>query len=295
MEQALDAFLLYCKVELNRSNNTLQAYSKDLVGFVDFCDESGVQTVSKIDRDLIRKYLAKRRAGGFAESTVTRNLVAVRHFMRFSVQEGWIEEDPSELIALPRARRSLPKTLSATQVEALLDAPDTERPIGLRDAAMLAVLYATGVRVTELVQMKLRRVNLESGIVRVLGKGDKERLVPFGPVAAGKVENYLAQGRGLLLKQRHCAELFVTSRGAGMTRQAFWHIIRKYAQKAGIRSSISPHTMRHSFATHLIEHGADLRIVQEMLGHADISTTEIYTHVNRARLKQIHQQHHPRG
>ena len=295
MDQALDAYLLYCRVERNRSNNTIQAYSRDLLSFLDFCETQGIRDVAGVNRRLILDFLAHRRSTGLAESTVTRNLVAIRNFLRYLAEEAIIPGDPAELIELPKSRRPLPACLSFDQVDRLLASPDTERPIGVRDAAMLAVLYATGVRVSELVGLQLGRINLDSGVVRVVGKGDKERIVPFGPVARKKVEGYLVQARGALLKGRDCKELFVTSRGSGMTRHAFWHIVKKYAKRAAINVAISPHTLRHSFATHLIEHGADLRVVQEMLGHADISTTEIYTHVNRARLIKIHQTHHPRG
>ncbi len=295
MDQAVDDFLMHCKVELNRSKNTLLAYSTDLTAFVSFCAKRGVTSEQKVDRKLILDYLKSRRKSGFAESTVIRNLVTVRNLFRYLAAEGRIGTDPAELIEMPKSRRALPKTLDVKQVEALLDAPDPKIPLGARDRAMLTVLYATGVRVSELVNMKARLVNLDAGFVRVVGKGDKERMVPFGPVATQKVEEYLEHGREALLKGRQCPELFVTNRGKKMTRQAFWYAIKKYALKAGIKTNLSPHTLRHSFATHLVERGADLRIIQEMLGHADISTTEIYTHLNRARLMEIHKKYHPRG
>lgn len=306
LDRAIDSFIIYCKVELNRSANTVQAYAKDLALFAEFCESKNVLDVKSVGRSLILDFMAARRAGwrgesadpakgGLANSTVTRNLVAVRNLFRYLQGEGIIEQDPAELIELPKAARALPKTLSFEQVEALLDAPNLDKPTGVRDKAMLAVIYATGVRVSELVRMKERLVNIDGGFVRVVGKGDKERMVPFGPVAGDLVERYLVGARGALLKGRRCAELFVTARGAAMTRHNFWHAIKKYAMQAGIKTDVSPHTLRHSFATHLVENGADLRIVQEMLGHADISTTEIYTHVNKARLMQIHKKYHPRG
>ncbi len=295
MDQAVNDFLMHCRVELSRSENTLQAYATDLVAFAAFCSRRGVTRETEVDRALILEFLKDRRKRGYAESTVTRNLVTVRNLFRYLAAEGRIGQDPAELIELPRRRRPLPKTLDVDQVERLLDAPDAKKPGGLRDRAMLSVLYATGVRVSELVNMKARLVNLEAGFVRVVGKGDKERIIPFGPVALEKVEAYLSQGREALLRGRSCPELFVTNRGKKMTRQAFWYNIKKYAVQAGIKTIPSPHTLRHSFATHLVERGADLRIVQEMLGHADISTTEIYTHLNRARLMAIHKKYHPRG
>jgi integrase/recombinase XerD len=296
VDQAVDAYLMYCRVELNRSANTMDAYSRDLRMFVEFCAKLGITKPGQVDRPLIAKYLAARRKSEMAEATITRNLVVVRTFFKYLTMEGMIPADPAELVEMPRVRRKLPQALTLEQVERLLDAPDLSKPIGLRDRAMLAVLYATGLRVSELVNLKTRLINREAGFVRVLGKGDKERMVPFGPVALKHVETYLVEGRPELLKKKgDSPELFVTNRGSGMTREAFWHIIKKYARIAKIPGAVSPHTLRHSFATHLIEHGADLRFVQEMLGHADISTTEIYTHVNRARLSQIHKKHHPRG
>lgn len=295
MDRAVDAYIMYCSIEKSRAANTIQAYARDLALFTEFCEKHHISDPKNVDRAFILGFLSTRRKGGAADSTVTRNLVTLRNFFRFLTEEGWIERDPAELIELPKPRRTLPKAILSDQVEKLLDAPNENKPTGVRDRAMLAVLYATGVRVSELVRMKTRLVNLDAGFVRVVGKGDKERLVPFGLVAREKVEQYLGSAREVLLKGRRCAELFVTARGAAMTRQAFWHIIKKYAIVAGIDSGISPHTLRHTFATHLVEHGADLRIVQEMLGHADIATSEIYTHINRARLMQIHRKYHPRG
>jgi integrase/recombinase XerD len=295
LDKAVDAFLMYCRIELGRSQNTLSAYARDLAGFVNFCEKMGISKPADVDRALVRDYLAQMRKKDFAPSTVTRSQVSIRNLFKFLVRESFLDVDPTELIELPKPRRSLPKVLSLEQVEKLLEAPDPTRPNGIRDRAMLAVLYATGVRVSELIRLQSRRVDLQAGFVQVIGKGDKERKVPFGPVASKKVEKYLTDARESLLKGRRCSDLFVTVRGKGMTRQAFWHIIKKHAKKAQVPTEISPHSLRHSFATHLVERGADLRIVQEMLGHADISTTEIYTHLNRARLMEIHKRFHPRG
>lgn len=295
MDRAIDAFLLHYKVERNRAANTIMAYSKDLTTFADFAFDRKVKTPAQVDRQILLDYLDVLKKKGFADATVTRALVSLRNFFKFLEAEGEINTDPAELIELPRAARKLPGALSLDEVEKLLEAPSDLRPTGIRDRAMLAVLYATGVRVSELVNIRLRMMDLDTGVVRVLGKGNKERLVPFGPVALKRVETYLETGRERLLKKRTSPDLFITARGTAMTRQAFWHIIKKSALVAGIQTDISPHTLRHSFATHLVERGADLRIVQEMLGHADIATTEIYTHLNRARLLEIHKRFHPRA
>jgi integrase/recombinase XerD len=219
----------------------------------------------------------------------------MKRFFRHALREGRVAVDPTLNIASPRLPRSLPKTLTEADVEALLAAPDTARPLGLRDRAMLETLYATGLRVSELVALKTVQVSRDLGIVRVLGKGAKERLVPLGEEALHWVERYCREARGEVLGPRSSDDLFVTGQGAAMTRQAFWHLVKRYATLAGIAVSISPHTLRHAFATHLLNHGADLRVVQLLLGHADVATTQIYTHVARERLKALHAKHHPRG
>jgi len=219
----------------------------------------------------------------------------MRQFYQHALREGWIQSDPSVRIEAPKLGRSLPKSLTEDEVMALLEAPDLESPEGFRDRTMLEVLYATGLRVSELVGLRLEQVGMAQGVVRVVGKGDKERLVPLGEEAVDWLERFLKGGRNEILHGRFCSEVFPTKRGAGMTRQAFWYRIKKHAVSAGINKHLSPHTLRHSFATHLLNHGADLRVVQMLLGHSDLSTTQIYTHVAQERLKSLHAQHHPRG
>jgi integrase/recombinase XerD len=232
---------------------------------------------------------------GARASSSGRLLSAMKRFYRFMLARGRIPVDPTLEIDAPRHARALPHSLSEAQVEALLEAPDVDDPVGLRDRAMLETLYATGLRVTELVSMTLPQVSREMGVVRVVGKGSKERLVPLGEEALAWLGRYLAQGRSAILGARQSTALFVTGRGEAMTRQAFWYRIKLHGRSAGIAQAISPHVLRHAFATHLVNHGADLRVVQLLLGHADISTTQIYTHVARERLKDVHRKHHPRG
>jgi len=234
-------------------------------------------------------------AEGNKASSSARVLSTLRRFFRYQIRQNQMSADPCRDVLPPKLGRSLPKTLSENQVESLLSAPDLNKPLGLRDRAMLETLYATGLRVSELVKLTLLETNLDVGLVRIVGKGNKERLVPLGEQAINSLRNYMKSARADLLKQRSCDAMFVTARGAGMTRHAFWHIIKKYAAVAGITAELSPHTLRHAFATHLINHGADLRSVQMLLGHADLSTTQIYTHVAKERLQSIHALHHPRG
>jgi integrase/recombinase XerD len=226
---------------------------------------------------------------------VSRLIASLRRFYRYYLRENQISKDPSALIEAPKLPRSLPKSLNEEEVESLLAAPDIHQIIGMRDKAMLELLYASGLRVSELVGMKVMEVSLNEGVVRVTGKGSKTRLVPMGEVAVEWIQRYMQEARPQILKQRLSDALFVTQRGDAMTRQAFWYLIKRYALQAGIRKQLSPHVLRHAFATHLLNHGADLRVVQMLLGHADISTTQIYTHVARERLKQLHSVHHPRG
>ncbi|MGH9576427.1 MAG: site-specific tyrosine recombinase XerD, partial [Terriglobales bacterium] len=227
--------------------------------------------------------------------TLARRLSSLRQLYGYLVREGLIKEDPCATIEGPRVGRVLPRTLSEAEVELLLQGPNIESPAGLRDRSMLELLYATGLRVTELVRLERAQINLRQGVVRVTGKGGKDRLVPIGEEGVGWLQRYLDEGRGTLLKRALSDFLFVTARGGPMTRQAFWYLIKRYARQAGIYKPLSPHTLRHAFATHLVNHGADLRVVQLLLGHSDITTTQIYTHVARARLKELHARHHPRG
>ncbi|MEH0165614.1 site-specific tyrosine recombinase XerD [Paucibacter sp. JuS9] len=290
----IERFLEALWIEDGLSSNTLAAYKRDLQLLADWlAGEPGRTLDACTELDLLG-YQSKRHASSKATSA-NRRLSVFKRYFRWGLREGRLREDPS--LRLHNAKQALrvPKTLSQAQVEALLHAPDTDTALGLRDRAMLELMYASGLRVSELVTLKSVHVGLKEAALRVTGKGDKERLVPFGEEAHGWLLRYLAESRASLLAGQRCDELFVTIRGAGMTRQMFWNLVKKYALLAGIRSPISPHTLRHAFATHLLNHGADLRAVQLLLGHADLSTTQIYTHVARERLRQIHALHHPRA
>jgi integrase/recombinase XerD len=286
-------YLDHLAVERGLSRNTLDAYRRDLQ-ILQRALGSGRSLPSAGTEDLVR-VLGKLRAEGRSSRSVARWLVAVRGFFAYLVSEGVVDANPTSHIDAPRSWRTLPKVLSFEEVEALLAAPDRSVPTGLRDAAMLEVLYATGLRVSELVGLRLRDLHLDAGYLRCVGKGSKERVVPLGAEALGSIHRYLAEGRPSLLGKKKNDSLFVNCRGAPLSRQGFWKILKGYRVRAGIRTDFSPHTLRHSFATHLLENGADLRSVQVMLGHADISTTQIYTHVNRERLRRLYEDYHPRA
>ncbi len=278
------------------ATTTLDNYRQDMLRYDAWCTDSGI-AASTATRSDIERYLAAQFAAGARPASINRRLSTLRRFYRWQLESGAVTVNPCDLIEAPRAVRYLPKTLSEQQVEALLQSPEVHTPLGERDAAMLETLYATGLRVSELVGLKVQQVNLELGLVKVIGKGSKERLVPLGEPAVAAIRRHTAGARlGWLPPPKRSDYLFLTSRGEPMTRQAFWHLIKRHALNIGIDpASLSPHTLRHAFATHLLNHGADLRVVQMLLGHSDITTTQIYTHVARERLKQLHQQHHPRG
>jgi len=290
----IERFLDTLWMERGLSENTLSAYRRDLEALSRFLAERG-GTLLQVSRADLMAYLDHRVVAGARPQTTARLLSSIRRFYRYAVRERLTGEDPSARIDRPKLGRPLPRTLTEAEVEALLAAPDVNQPRGLRDRCMLELLYATGLRVSELVGLTLAQVNLQQGVVRVLGKGSKERLVPLGEEAVSWLEQWLRFGRPVLLDGREFDTLFPTRRGATMTRQGFWHLIRRYALQAGIGTALSPHTLRHAFATHLLNHGADLRVVQLLLGHSNLSTTQIYTHVARERLKALHAQHHPRG
>jgi len=292
VDRYLDLFLNYLVVEKGAAANTVAAYSRDLSRYLQFLGERAPGDIRPGD---VVGYLARLKGEGIAPRSRARALSALRMLHRFLVAEGYCELNPTAIIEAPKAVVRLPAVLSARDVEALLAAPLDTGAIEVRDRAMLELLYATGLRVSELVGLKLSEVNLAAGYLMTVGKGDKERLVPIGESACRSVGRYLDGARGELLKGRESRRLFLSRLGEGMTRQAFWNIIKKRALQAGVRTSISPHTLRHSFATHLLENGADLRSVQIMLGHADLSSTQIYTHVTRERLKRLHAEFHPRG
>jgi len=288
----IDLFIDALWLESGLSKNTLSAYRSDLKSLSNFIEPKGLLEIGQAD---IQKFLAFLLAQGTKSSSSARVLSTLRRFYRYQIRENNISTDPCAQVRSPKQGRPLPKAISEQQVSDLLAAPDLSTALGVRDRAMLETLYATGLRVSELVELTLLEVNCSVGVVRIVGKGNKERLVPLGEQAIDWLERYMQEGRPDLLKQKQSDALFVTARGAGMSRQAFWYLIKKYALIAGIKQGLSPHTLRHAFATHLINHGADLRSVQMLLGHADLSTTQIYTHIARERLQSLHAQHHPRG
>ena len=290
----LDQFCDALWLEDGLSRNTLDAYRRDLTKFGLWLVARDTPLVNACAKDL-QAYLAHLFAMRAKARSSSRALSSFKRYYQYLVRERLIVTDPTLNIESPKLPRSLPKSLTEADVSALLAAPDAEGKLGLRDRAMLETLYASGLRVSELVGLKLTQTNLDMGVVRVMGKGSKERLVPLGEEAVDWLKRYLAEARPALLSGRLSDAVFVTARGGPMTRQAVWHLIRRYASIAGIKQPLSPHTLRHAFATHLINHGADLRVVQLLLGHADISTTQIYTHVARERLKKLHAEHHPRG
>jgi len=295
MDVLLDSFLSYLAVEKGLSENTLESYGRDLRKFIRYMEETGAGSAGEIKYSHILDYLAQFKDKGFNSTTIVRSIVSIRQFFKYLLMEKLIEEDPAARITTPRMKKGLPGVITLDEVESLLAAPDESTPEGLRDSAMLETLYATGIRVSELIGLKQNDVNFELGFVVVYGKGSKERLVPVGDKARQKLLEYLSTSRPAMLKSRESKALFVTRLGKGMTRQGFWKIIKHHALKAGVAKKISPHTLRHSFATHLLERGADLRTIQIMLGHSDISTTQIYTHVESERLKVIHKKYHPRS
>ena len=281
-------------MEQGLSNNTLTAYRSDLLLLAAWLADGGVGLL-EATRAQLQAFLGWRSRVGSKPRSQARSLSAMRQFYRYQAREAEIAVDPTAQLASPRLGHALPETLTENEVETLLKAPDVETDLGLRDRTMLEVVYACGLRVSELVKLRVEQVNLRNGCLRIMGKGKKERLVPLGTPAAEWVSDYWRGARPRLLQGHVCNELFVTQRKTAMTRQAFWHLIKRYALKAGIHKPLSPHTLRHAFATHLVNHGADLRVVQLLLGHSDLSSTQIYTHVARERLKQMHAEHHPRG
>jgi integrase/recombinase XerD len=292
MDNLADQFINYLRIERGLADNTVQAYSRDLTRFFLFLEERKLSPL-EISREQISEHLGIL-ARQLSSKSVARNVSAIKTFFRFLVSEGIIKSSPARLLETPRLSRRLPDVLSKAEVERLLSQPDPSKPGGQRDRAMLELLYATGLRVSELVGLKTSNINLEAGYVRTLGKGSKERIVPMGEKAMEAVKEYLSDGRHKMAKGANSPCLFLNFRGRGMTRQGFWKIIKSHGRDALIKKKITPHSIRHSFASHLLEGGADLRSVQVMLGHADISTTQIYTHVTRERLKELHERCHPR-
>ena len=293
--ELLDAYLDQLWLEKGLSRNTLESYGRDLRFFAAWLETQG-RGLLLADRSDLLNYLNHRSSIGVASRSVARGLSAIRSFYKYLLRENRIVEDPTLRIDNPKLGRKLPDTLSESEVDALLAAPNTASAVGYRDRTMLELLYATGLRVTELVTLEVNDLNLRQGVLRVMGKGGKERLVPMGDEAMAWVEGFVRDHRSSLMRRSESeAVLFPSNRGREMTRQAFWYLIKRHAAEAGIRHSLSPHSLRHAFATHLVNHGADLRVVQLLLGHSDLSTTQIYTHVAKQRMQALHAAHHPRG
>lgn len=290
--KTIEAFLNALWLEFGLSDNTLAAYGSDLKQFDQWLK---TKTLLEVEQEDISGFLQYRQGKGAANRSAARILSSLRRFYGYLLRERKISGDPAVLIDAPRLGRSLPSSLSESEVELLLQSPETLHNLGFRDRTMLELLYATGLRVSELVELTFQQVNFRQGCLRIIGKGDKERLVPVGEEAMDWLERYVTGARQDMLGNRQSDYLFITSRATSMTRQAFWHIIKRYARQAGITKHLSPHTLRHAFATHLLNHGADLRVVQLLLGHSDLSTTQIYTHIAQQRLKELHTKYHPRG
>ena len=293
IRSSLSKFLNYITVEKGLSHNTIEAYEEDISKYISYLEKADIYSPDRITINILREYMSGL-IHSLSISSIKRYISAIKHFHKFMVRERITDSDPTEHLETPRGWHRLPKTLSFTEVESLIKQPKEESPTGSRDGAMIELLYATGLRVSELIKLKPCNINLEVGFITTVGKGGKERVIPMGEYAMEKVKQYIGRVRPAILKGRSSPFVFVSAWGRGLTRQAFWKIIKKYARLAGIQKDISPHTLRHSFATHLLERGADLRSVQMMLGHSDISTTQIYTHINRERLKKIHAECHPR-
>jgi integrase/recombinase XerD len=294
-EGLLDEFCDALWLEDGLSRNTLESYRRDLRLFAVWLASERGKTLLKAEHVDLLGYLAYKFRRHAKPRSAARLLSSLKRLYQYLLREGRITADPTLQVEAPKLPRSLPKSLTEEDIERLLAAPDVDTPLGLRDKAMLEALYASGLRVSELVSVGVAQVSQDMGVVRIVGKGSKERLVPLGEEALAWIRRYVAQARPEILDGKRTDALFVTARGESMTRQAFWHLIRRHAAEAGLSKLVSPHTLRHAFATHLLNHGADLRVVQLLLGHADISTTQIYTHVARERLKQLHAKHHPRG
>jgi integrase/recombinase XerD len=294
MKVLLGEFLNYLSVERGLSKNTISSYGSDLSSFLEHLEGKGIAKIEEIKRDDITKYMLYLKDKGLSGNSVSRALVAIKMFYKFLAQERFIKDDVAGILESPKLIRPLPNVLNTQEVTKLLQAPDVRNWMGIRDKAALELMYATGMRVSEMVELGTGTLNLDVGFIKCKGKGDKERMVPIGSEARRAIARYLEKTRPSLLKDKADGHLFLTRLGKKVSRQSFWKMLKKYAKLAKIHKEITPHTLRHSFATHLLEHGADLRVVQEMLGHSDIATTQIYTHIDKGRLKSIHKQFHPR-
>lgn len=295
MLETLEAFLDFNRVEKGLSSNTLQAYRRDLSKFLRHLDKKKISSFERVRKENLVAFLTESKRNGLNPSSLNRLLSSMRMFFRYLQFEKLVESDPTLFIESSKTWSRLPKVLSVEEVDKLLEPTTKKDPLSFRNLAMIELLYATGLRVSELISLKLSAISLKEGIIRTVGKGAKERWIPIGEMASDKLNHYITLIRPTLLKNRHSEFLFLNHSGKGISRQAFWYLLKKRAALAGVKVTFSPHTLRHSFATHLLERGADLRSVQSLLGHANISTTQIYTHITRERLKKIHQQFHPRG
>jgi len=294
MKELIDVFLNYLSVERGLSQNTIVSYREDLNAYIDFVKSRSIESLSKTKKNEITDFMFQQKDRGLAANSIARRLAAIRMFYRFLVRERILKHDPTSLVDTPKLWKKIPDTLSVNEVETLLSQPNIRQTQGIRDKAILETLYATGMRVSEAVNLKRDNVNLEVGFLRCIGKGNKERIIPLGKKAIVSVQRFMGVSRPKLLKAKESEFLFLNRFGNKISRQSLWKIIKRYASLARIKKSIKPHILRHSFATHLLERGADLRSVQEMLGHSSISTTQIYTHINKERLKSIHRMYHPR-
>ena len=300
MEEFIKEFMDYLSVERGLSKNTLESYSRDLNKYTEYLKKRGISNLDRVKRPDIQDFMMELKEGKgkssqkLNSSSIARNLVAIKVFHRYLTSQRLLKEDVTSVIETPKLWKTLPDVLDEKEVVAILESPNTRLKQGLRDKAMLELMYATGMRVSELVNLKLTDLHLDMGFVRCLGKGQKERVIPVGSKAKEAIQKYLEKARPKFLKKDGSAALFLTRLGKPMSRQTFWMVIKHYVKDARIKKRVTPHTLRHSFATHLLQNGADLRIVQELLGHVNISTTQIYTHINKERLKQIHQKFHPR-
>lgn len=295
MDELVREYIDYLKVERGLSENTLESYGRDLKQYLGYLKNHNVVMISDTTKTTIIAYLFYLQKRGKASATISRSLASIRSFYQYLINEQYLKKDPTLNLESPKMEKKLPKVMTIKEVDLLLKQPDTREPLGLRDKAMLELLYATGIRVSEMIFLNIDNINLEMGYLRCMGKGSKERVVPIGNIASKAINEYLLKGRQKILKNISEPALFVNHYGNRLTRQGFWKIIKSYAEKANINKKITPHTLRHSFATHLLENGADLRSVQEMLGHSDISTTQIYTHLTKKKIREIYEKTHPRA
>ncbi len=295
MDELLNRFVEYIFIEKGLAANTLDAYKRDLTKFFSYLEAQHIDDLKAVNKDVLAAYLFYQKKKSISPSTIARQIAALKGFFRFLCLEDLLETDPTIYIETPKLKKKLPYILTVEEVDTLLQEPHGLEPMQLRDKAMLELLYATGMRVSEMINLNMKQVHMELAFVRCIGKGNKERIIPMGSYATKCVKEYLEKGRPHLIRNPQETTLFINHHGKRMTRQGFWKIIKKHAKKAGINKDITPHTLRHSFATHLLANGADLRSVQELLGHADVSTTQIYTHLNKKRLKEVYDQTHPRA